>query len=107
MGKHLQTLSCQSSAVYALAWSPDGSRLASGSFDGSIHLWEMQGRQAAQSGTATRILRGHSGLVWSVAFAPNGRTLASGSFDQTVNMRFSLPRAESDFNSSCIFSFVC
>jgi WD40 repeat protein len=85
-GKHLQTLSCQSSAVYALAWSPDGGLLASGSFDGSIQLWEMQGIQAAQSCTATRILRGHSGLVWSVAFAPDGRTLASGSFDRTVKL---------------------
>src|SRR5258708_20325505 len=62
-GMHLQTLSGQSSPVYALAWSPDGSLLASGSFDGSIQLWEMQGMQAAQSGIATRILRGHSGLV--------------------------------------------
>ncbi|MFL5589912.1 MAG: eIF2A-related protein [Ktedonobacteraceae bacterium] len=85
-GKPLQTLSCQSTAVYALAWSPDGGLLASGSFDGSIQLWEMQGIQASQSGTATRILRGHSGPVWSVAFAPDGRTLASGSFDRTVKL---------------------
>jgi len=91
-GKHLQTLSGQGSAVYALAWSPDGSLLAGGCSDGSINLWETRGIQeiqeiqAVQSGTATRILRGHSGLVWSVAFAPDGRTLASGSFDRTVKL---------------------
>ena len=85
-GKHLQTLSGQSSAVYALACSPDGSLLACGSFDGSIRLWQMQGAQAAQPGTATRLLTGHSGLVWSVVFAPDGRTLASGSFDRTVKL---------------------
>jgi WD40 repeat protein/transcriptional regulator with XRE-family HTH domain len=85
-GKHLQTLSCQSSAVYALAWSPDGSLLAGGCIEGGIQLWEMQGVQAVQSGTATRILTGHSGPVWSVAFAPDGRTLASGSFDRTVKL---------------------
>src|SRR5439155_11310461 len=70
-GKHLQTLSGQSSAVYALACSPGGSLLARGSVDGSIRLWQMQGAQAAQPGTATRLLTGHSGLVWSVAFAPD------------------------------------
>jgi WD40 repeat protein/transcriptional regulator with XRE-family HTH domain len=85
-GKRLQTLSSQSSAVYALAWSPDGSLLAGGGFDGSTHLWEMQGAQAVQSGTATRILTGHSGPVWSLAFAPDGHTLASGSFDRTVKL---------------------
>ncbi len=85
-GKHLQTLSGQSSAVYALACSPDGSLLASGSFDGSIQLWQMQRAQAAQPGTAMGTLTGHSDLVWSLSFAPDGRTLASGSFDRTVKL---------------------
>ncbi len=85
-GMHLQTLSCQGSAVYALTWSPDGGLLAGCSFDGSIRLWEVQGAQVAHPGTATRLLTGHSGPVWSVAFAPDGRTLASGSFDRTVKL---------------------
>src|SRR5258706_463800 len=84
-GKPLQTLSSQSSPIYALAWSPDGCLLAGGCFDGSIHLWEMQGGQAAQPG-ASRILTGHSGPVWSLAFAPDRSTLASGSFDRTVRL---------------------
>src|SRR6266566_2381139 len=81
-----QTLAGQSSAVYALACSPDGSLLASGSFDGSIQLWQMQRAQAAQPGTAMGTLTGHSDLVWSLSFAPDGRTLASGSFDRTVKL---------------------
>jgi WD40 repeat protein/transcriptional regulator with XRE-family HTH domain len=85
-GKHLQTLSCQSSAVYALSCSSDGRLLASGGFDGRIHLWEMQGTQEVQPGSPTHMLTGHSGPVWSLAFAPDGRTLASGSFDRTVKL---------------------
>ncbi len=85
-GKHLQTLSDQSSAVYALACSPDGGLLASGSVDGSIRLWKMRGAQVVHPGAATRLLMGHSDRVWSLSFAPDGRTLASGSFDRTVKL---------------------
>jgi eukaryotic-like serine/threonine-protein kinase len=55
--------------VYALAFSPDG-RLASGSADRTVRLWDTEGREVA-------VLRDHQEPVWRVVFSPDGRRLAS------------------------------
>ena len=72
------TLEGHTSSVYSVSFSPDGTTLASGSWDGTVRLWEVGSRQ----GKAT--LRGHMGGVYSVSFSPNGTTLASGSADETI-----------------------
>src|SRR5207248_1470016 len=64
-----------SDGVNAVAFSPDGRTLASGSRDKTITLWDVA------TGTQLRSLGGHSGRVVSVAFSPDGKTLASGSDD--------------------------
>ena len=70
----------------ALAFSPDGTTLASGSTrtdQANIELWDA----ANQSLIAT--LPGHTGGptgVHSLAFSPGGDTLASGSGDQTIKL---------------------
>ena len=66
--------------VYSVAFSPDGSRLASGSKDNTVRLWNV----TTQRETAR--LQGHSETVYSVAFSPDGSTLASGSKDNTVRL---------------------
>ena len=76
----LFTLTGHGGSVGSVAFSPDGSTLASGSYDETIKLWDVA------RGTELRTLHGHSDWVWSVAFSPDGSTLASGSFDHTVKL---------------------
>jgi len=59
-----------------VAWSPDGTRLASGGDDGSVFLWE------ASDGTVRATLQGHRGMVISVAWSPDGTRLASSGGDR-------------------------
>jgi WD40 repeat protein len=67
--------------VTAVAFSPDGALLASGSLDRTIRLWEVD---ALADQPALRVLTGHSAGVTAVAFSADGRRLATGAFDGTI-----------------------
>jgi WD40 repeat protein len=66
--------------VCSVAFSHNSTRLASGSSDRTVKIWD------ASSGACLQTLEGHSGMVTSVAFAHDSTRLASGSLDRTVKI---------------------
>ena len=55
----------------------DGLLLASGSSDGTVHVWEREYVEGHYQHIPLYTLS-HEGQVWAVAFSPDGATLASG-----------------------------
>ena len=68
--------------IFALAFSPDGTKLASGSRGTTIRLWDTT------SGDELAALQRHTGKGWTtvLAFSADGKMLASGSTDKTVQL---------------------
>lgn len=82
-GKLLHTIAAHKDWVGALAVSPNGQTLASGSADKTIRLWNMN------NGSRMLTIAGpgaHWGPVNTLAFTPDGQRLASGSDDNTIKI---------------------
>jgi WD40 repeat protein/tRNA A-37 threonylcarbamoyl transferase component Bud32 len=74
----LKTLAGHSSDVRAIAFSPDGKLLASGSFDDTIKLWDVTTWEEVAT------LKTHK--VQGLAFSPDGKRLVSGGRDKTIKI---------------------
>jgi hypothetical protein len=71
--------------VFAAAFHPGGTRLATAGRDRSVWLWDLA------RGESVARLPGHTSYVWSLSFSPDGATLASGSGDFTVRLWDTVP----------------
>ena len=79
-GQVLHTLIGHTADVLGLAFSPDGRRIATSSWDRTIKLWDTD------TGREVFTLRGHTAGLLVVAFSPDGRRLVSGGIDFTARV---------------------
>ena len=66
--------------VWHIAFAPTGDRLAVGSREGTIYLYDFNRQEKLKP------LTGHTDFTWSVSFSPDGKRLASGSSDETARL---------------------
>ncbi len=66
------TLTGHTNAVVSVVFSPDGKQIISGSWDGSVKVWD------AENGKELRTLKGSMEAVFSVAFSPDGKRIVVG-----------------------------
>lgn len=84
-GQAWMPLEGHSAAVTSVAFSPDGSLLATASDDMSVRLWTEETGQGMLGFQEQAVFQGHTEPVKSVAFHPKGELLASASSDGNGN----------------------
>ncbi|NEQ54720.1 MAG: hypothetical protein F6K11_32100, partial [Leptolyngbya sp. SIO3F4] len=75
----INTLEGHSDEVVSISFSPDGQTIASASWDGTVKLWDLTGRELQS-------FESHSEPVVSISFSPDGQTIASASWDNSVKL---------------------
>ncbi len=89
--------------VWATAWSPDGTRLATAGGDGAARIWDPT------TGSLLTELTGHTGGVWALIWSPEGDRLVTAAADDTVRIwnpstGTAAPTADSDVITAAAWS---
>jgi WD40 repeat protein len=80
LGRRREVLDVVKVQVRAVATSPDGRWIGSGSLDGTLRIYD------AASATLLRSWAGHTGEVTTIVFSPNSALIASSSVDKTIKL---------------------
>lgn len=76
----IRKLEMQPGVILALAFSPDGSRIAVAGAAGEVRLYDTE------TGNKMGALTGHKAGIYTLAFSPDGKQLATAGFDGTVRI---------------------
>jgi eukaryotic-like serine/threonine-protein kinase len=79
-GGDVRVLEGHARPIRGVAFSPDGTRIATASVDGTVKIWPGKPFPEYLS------LEGHDQAVWTVAVSPDGQRMATGSLDQTAKV---------------------
>ncbi len=87
LGSTIYTYNGHTDRVTSVAWSLDGKRIASGSVDKTVQVWEaVEGTNNAGSPGQPYIYNGHSTPVYAVAWSSDSKYIASGGDDKTAQV---------------------
>ncbi|MCX6379587.1 MAG: pre-peptidase C-terminal domain-containing protein [Armatimonadetes bacterium] len=78
-GKLLKTLTGHADVIYGIAFRRDGQRIAAGSYDRLVSIWNP-------SGGTPKMLKDHTDAVYGVAYSPDGTRIASVAGDRTLKI---------------------
>lgn len=73
-------------SVFAVAFSPDGERLASGGYDRIIRIWDLTLKNRDGQPPTVGTLSGHEGTILTLSFSGDGRLLTSGGKGEAVRL---------------------
>jgi WD40 repeat protein len=88
------TLKGHSGCVNTIGFSPDGTRVITGSEDRTVKLWDTK------TGAEVLTLKGHTESVQTASFSADGTRIVTGSADYTAVIWDSRPYAENILKSS-------
>ncbi len=77
-GDRLEQFGSHDARIFAAAFSPDGTRIATGDAKGIIKVWDRAG------GEEVATLEAHTGFVYTIAYSPDGSRFASSGDDAVI-----------------------